>query len=156
MIDTQEFTLRVAAALAMALVIGFEREAKHKPLGARAYALVAMGTAGFMASTIQFALGDVSMEAGVKLDPSRLIQGVVGGIGFLGAGAIISGQSDGRLRGVASGAAVWVVGAIGIACGCGLYAEAAIMTGLTFAVLTIYGWLENRTEVVNGGRKADD
>lgn len=143
----ETFLIRIGAALGLALLIGIEREWRKKPLGARAYALVAMGTAGMMATTIDFSMSGVGGAEGVKVDPSRLIQGVVGGIGFLGAGAVISSQSEGRLRGVASGAAVWVAGAIGIACGAGMFKQAAAMTALTLAVLLIHDLLDKKTDV---------
>ena len=111
-------TALVLGALgALGVLVGLDREVKRKPLGARAYALIALGSACFMMVTLNLALGPMALERGISIDPSRLIQGLVGGIDFLGAGAIIGGGSDGRLRGVGSGAAIWVVG--GVACGLG-------------------------------------
>ncbi|MDC0360796.1 MgtC/SapB family protein [Alphaproteobacteria bacterium] len=94
------FALRAGAGLVLGVLVGLDREVKRKPLGARAYALIALGSACFMMVTLNFALGPTALERGIGIDPSRLIQGLVGVIGFLGAGAIIGGGSDGRLRGV--------------------------------------------------------
>lgn len=142
MVEFPEFALRVIVALLLGLLVGIDREIKHKPLGARAYMLVSMGSAGFMLITLNFALGAVADNPDVSIDPSRLIQGLVGGIGFLGAGAIISGHSGGRLRGVGSGAAIWVVGGVGIACGLGHLLEAGLMAVLALAVLSVCDWCE--------------
>jgi len=68
------------------------------------------------------------------------------GIGFLRAGAIMSPQRDGRLRGVGSGAAIWAVGSIGVACGLGYLKEAAFTAALIFVVLNVFDWLELRTK----------
>lgn len=91
-----------------------------------------------------FALSGVAQDPAMSIDPTRLIQGLVGGIGFLGAGAIMSGDSDGRLRGVASGTAIWAVGSIGVACGLGHLKEAAFVSVLIFAVLNVFERLELR------------
>ena len=107
-----------------------------------------------MMVTLNFALGPTALERGISIDPSRLIQGLVGGIGFLGAGAIIGGGSDGRLRGVGSSAAIWVVGGVGIACGLGYLAEAALMAVLTFLILFIGYWCEAKAGIKDAVDKA--
>lgn len=76
------------------------------------------------------------------VDPSRVVQGIVEGIGFLGTGAII--HSRGEVRGVTTGATVWVVGAIGLACGFGMYLHAAVLALAALAVLTVLGLIERR------------
>ena len=134
MILLTDFILRAFVAAALGFLIGIEREMKSKPLGIRAYMLVSLGSAGLMMVTLNFTLDSIGNDPNVSMDPTRLIQGLVGGIGFLGAGAIISNSSDGRLRGVASGAAIWGVGGIGIACGLGYLIEAAILAGLTVVI----------------------
>lgn len=135
MIELTEFLLRAGVAAGLGFLIGIEREMKSKPLGIRAYMLVALGSAGLMMVTLNFSLGAIGDDPSVSIDPSRLIQGLVGGIGFLGAGAIISNSGDGRLRGVASGAAIWGIGGIGIACGLGYLMEAVILSGMTLIIL---------------------
>ncbi|MCF6445843.1 MgtC/SapB family protein [Nereida sp. MMG025] len=149
MIDLWEFGLRASVAVILGFLIGFERESKSKPLGIRAYMLVCLGSAGLMMITMNYALS-ISQTSGLSADPTRLIQGLVGGIGFLGAGAIISNQSDGRLRGVGSGAAIWGVGGIGIACGLGFLAEAGILAVLTFVILTGCDRLQSEGQLPDG------
>lgn len=144
MIDFTEFVIRVLFAGGCGLVVGLDREIKGKPLGAGAFVLVAIGSSALMALTLNFALSSMAEDEAMSIDPTRLIQGIVGGIGFLGAGAIMSPSKDGRLKGVRSGAAIWAVGAIGVACGLGFLKEAAFIATLIFIVLNIFDWLHIR------------
>jgi putative Mg2+ transporter-C (MgtC) family protein len=156
-IPMETFALRALAALVLGVLVGLDREIKRKPLGARAYALIALGSASFTMVTLNFALGPTVLEQGVGIDPSRIVQGLVGGIGVLGAGAIIGGGSDGRLRGVGSGAAIWVVGSVGVACGLGYFMEAALIAGLTFLILFIGDWCESKAGIKDAvDQKADE
>ncbi len=150
MITLTDFVLRAVIAAALGFLIGIEREMKAKPLGIRAYMLVSLGSAGLMMVTLNFSLSTISNDPNVSMDPSRLIQGLVGGIGFLGAGAIISNSSDGRLRGVASGAAIWGVGGIGIACGLGYLIEATFLSLLTVGILMGCDRLQSKGDLPDG------
>lgn len=85
-----------------------------------------------------------------SFDPTRAIQGMLGGLGFIGGGAIISNSSDGRLRGVASGAAIWGMGSIGIACGMGYLLEATALAIMTFAILSICDFLQKDGKLPDG------
>lgn len=144
MIGFPEFVGRVLFAALCGLIIGIDREMRHKPLGVQAYMLIALGSAAVMAVTLSFALGSTVEDPQISLDPSRLIQGVVGGIGFLGAGAIMTRDDSARLRGVGSGAAIWGAGGIGIACGLGYLKEAFFVAVLIFAILNLTGFLRHR------------
>lgn len=144
MVEFTDFIFRVLFAGACGLLVGLDREIKGKPLGAGAYVLVAIGSAALMIVTLNFALSSMAEDEAIQSDPTRLIQGIVGGIGFLGAGAIMSPSKDGRLRGVGSGAAIWSVGSIGVACGLGYLKEAAFIAALIFIVLNIFDWLHIR------------
>lgn len=144
MIEFEEFVIRVLFGAACGLVVGLDREIKGKPLGAGVYVLVAIGSAALMTVTLNFALSSMAEDEAIAIDPTRLIQGIVGGIGFLGAGAIMSPSKDGRLKGVRSGAAIWAVGSIGVACGLGFLKEAAFISALIFVVLNIFDWLHIR------------
>ena len=130
MIEFEEFVIRVLFAAACGLVVGLDREIKGKPLGAGVYVLVAIGSAALMTVTLNFALSSMAEDEAIAIDPTRLIQGIVGGIGFLGAGAIMSPSKDGRLKGVRSGAAIWAVGSIGVACGLGFLKEGRFHLGI--------------------------
>lgn len=137
MIDTQTFLLRCAVALALGLLIGIDREFKNKPLGVRAYMLISLGAAAVCMMCIEMAAK--AGESGLAFDLSRAVQGIVGGIGFIGAGAVIGNREAGRLRGVASGAAIWLVGVVGIGVGYGLLLESTVVAVAAFGILWIVG-----------------
>ena len=145
MVDFPEFVLRTIFAGLCGLVIGLDREIKNKPLGMRAYILIALGSAALMVVTLNFSLSSIANDSNMAIDPTRLIQGIVGGIGFLGAGSIMTTQDGGHLRGVASGAAIWGAGAIGVACGLGYLWEAAFIAVLIFVVLNLSNWFRRIT-----------
>lgn len=126
--------LRLGLATLLGLLLGIDRELKHKPLGLRAFTLISLGAAGFTLIATQV-IADATATDVVGVDPTRVIQGVVSGIGFIGAGAII--QSQQGIKGTATGAGIWVAGAIGIACGFGLLKLAACITGFAFVTLTV-------------------
>jgi len=81
MVDFSEFILRVLFSGACGLVVGLDREIKGKPLGAGAYVLVAIGSAALMTVTLNFALSGMAEDEAMTIDPTRLIQGIVGGMG---------------------------------------------------------------------------
>lgn len=153
MIEFTDFVYRTCFAGLCGLAVGLDREIKNKPLGARAYILVAMGSAALMTVTLNFSMSSMANDGDLTIDPTRLIQGIVGGIGFLGAGAIMSGDDSGRLRGVGSGAAIWCAGAIGVASGLAYFAEAAFVAGLVFAVLNLHDLF---LSLVKHSRKGSD
>jgi putative Mg2+ transporter-C (MgtC) family protein len=135
-----EILERLLAALLAGAVIGWERERKNKPAGLRTHMLVTLGSATFcvMAFEVGAALSDRYGERGV--DPMRVLDGVVGGIGFLGAGSII--QARGRVQGITTAAGVWMAGALGAACGVGANKLAGLSTVLAFLVLTVLAKVE--------------
>ena len=128
-----EVALRLSAALAVGGAVGWERERHDKPAGLRTHILVSLGSATFMLLGFEVGghLAPRFGEAG--LDPTRVLQGVVGGIGFLGAGAII--KSSGQVTGMTTAASVWIAGALGAAAGMGAYVVAVISTAFCLATL---------------------
>lgn len=140
-VEFPDFVLRVIFAGLCGLVIGLDRRIKHKPLGARAYILIALGSSALMVVMVNFSLSPIADDDSIQIDPAKVIQGIVGGIGFLGGGAIIKNEDHGRLRGAASGAAIWAVGAVGVACGMGYLKEAAFLAMVIFAILGLPSWL---------------
>src|SRR3954471_6652727 len=129
-----EALLRLVIAAALGGAVGFERELRDREAGIRTHLLVSLGSALF---TIISAYGfHEFLTAGgviVRADPSRIAAQIVTGIGFLGAGAIIrDGMS---VRGLTTAATLWVVAAVGMACGAGYYWPAAAATVLTLAAL---------------------
>ena len=132
---TQVLVRLIASAL-IAGLIGFEREKSGKPAGLRTHVLVALG------STV-FVLGGLSW--GMNSDAiSRVIQGIITGIGFIGAGTIIKRQAD--IKGLTTSASVWTTCAIGIVIGLGELGIAIIAAILTFVVLHVVRRIEDRLE----------
>lgn len=148
-VEYWSFVLRVLVGAGCGLLVGIDREIKKKPLGARAFILTGAACAAWTATTINFSLDLADVDGSIGLDPTRLIQGIVGAIGFLGAGAIISTSDNGHLRGIASGAAIWGVGACGVAAGMGYLAEAATLAVFYFIILMGY-------DLLFGDRADDD
>lgn len=139
-IPVLEILERLMASLVAGALIGWDRERKSKPAGLRTHMLVTLGAATFcvMAFEVGAALSERYGERGV--DPMRVLDGVVGGIGFLGAGSII--QARGRVQGITTAAGVWMAGALGAACGVGAYKLAALSAVLAFLVLTVLAKVE--------------
>ncbi len=132
-----DFLLRLFVAAALGLVVGLEREYRStspRAAGMRTLALVSMGSALF---TILSAYGFVAFTSVLyaRTDPSRIAAQIVTGIGFLGAGAILLHKQI--VRGLTTAAAVWAIAAVGMACGLGLFVEAAGATVLALAVLEL-------------------
>lgn len=126
--------LRLVAAAILPAAIGWDREARRKPAGLRTHMLVGLGAAGFVVVGLSIlerpptSTGDT-----LTLDPLRLLDGLIGGIGFLGAGTII--QARGRVEGVTTAAGIWSAAAIGAACGIGRYDLAVMITALAAFVM---------------------
>ena len=121
----------VALGLALVLcsLIGLERQLRHKSAGLRTHALVGLGSALFV---LVPQLGGMDIA-----DVSRVIQGLVAGVGFLGAGAILKSQADENVQGLTTAASVWMTAAIGLACGLGRESTAVISALLALAVLSL-------------------
>jgi len=126
--------LRLAAAAVLPAAIGWDREARRKPAGLRTHMLVGLGAAGFV--VVGLALLErppVDAPATLRLDPLRLLDGLIGGIGFLGAGTII--QARGRVEGVTTAAGIWSAAAIGAACGIGRFDLALLITVMAVMII---------------------
>ncbi|MDY6907378.1 MAG: MgtC/SapB family protein [Chloroflexota bacterium] len=122
-----DMLLRLLLAVVLGAIIGFERQHAGKPAGLRTHMMVCIGAALFtIASIYGFGGGD----------PSRVAAGVVVGIGFLGAGTIIRTQ-EGVLHGLTTASGIWVVAAIGLAAGAGLYILAPVTTLIVLIVLRL-------------------
>jgi putative Mg2+ transporter-C (MgtC) family protein len=124
----QEMVIRLAIAAFLGAVIGYERAHAKKPAGIRTHLLICMGAALFTIISIWGFTGNA--------DPSRIAAGVVAGVGFLGAGAIL--RQERGVAGLTTAAAIWAVAAVGVAIGAGLYvvgAVAAVMVPLALRFL---------------------
>jgi putative Mg2+ transporter-C (MgtC) family protein len=133
-LDSPELVLRLALAAALGAAIGLERELREREAGLRTHLLVSLGSALF---TVVSAYGfHAFLSSGanvVRADPTRIAAQIVTGIGFLGAGAII--RQGLSVRGLTTAATLWVVAAIGLACGAGYYSAAVVTTVLVILSL---------------------
>lgn len=125
--------IRLLLAAGLGAVIGFERESKNRDAGLRTHMLTALASALFTLITAEI-FHDAQGPKGPG-DPIRIIEAVTAGVAFLAAGAII--QSRGEVRGLTTGAGMWLAGAIGVAAGAGYYSIAVMGTG--FALLILFG-----------------
>jgi putative Mg2+ transporter-C (MgtC) family protein len=117
-------------------VVGWERQVGRKPAGLRTHVLVCLGSTMFVLVT-RHAVADIG---GPNLDPTRIIHGVITGVGFLGAGSIM--RQEGWVQGLTTAASIWMVAAIGVAAGVHAYVLAVIGTGLALVVLEVFRWVE--------------
>lgn len=138
-----EMALRLGGALLIGAMVGSERSYQGRPAGFRTHALVCVSTALLMLLTVYEDRWFPELTQGrIALDPTRMAQGIMTGIGFLGAGTIMK---DGlSVRGLTTAASIWITAAIGILVGVGFYFPAVLATILTFMTLSILKWIENR------------
>lgn len=129
--------VRLLLAALLGGLLGYERERQGKAAGVRTHMLVAMGAALFVL---------VPQQAGMAIaDLSRVMQGIVTGVGFLGAGAIIKHRSEEDVQGLTTAAGVWMTAAIGVACGLGRESTAVLSTVLALVVLGLVPRLFDRS-----------
>lgn len=129
----QEALIRLALAAALAAMLGWNREQARKPAGLRTFVLVGVGSCLFTLLALEMIEMFDHGGGGGGLDPLRVVSGLIGGIGFLGAGTII--QSRGKVEGVTTAAGLWLTAAIGLSCGLGQYGLAGIAAGFGIVVL---------------------
>lgn len=136
-----EAVLRMALALVLGALIGAERQRGDRPAGMRTHALVCLGSTLFMLVSA-YAFPEFTQVSGGRVDPTRIAAQVVSGIGFLGAGMIFTQQNV--TRGLTTAAGLWVVAAIGLAVGAGMYFIACGCSVLILVVLAVLKPLEAR------------
>lgn len=126
-------TARLLIAACLGALIGFEREINARSAGLRTHILIAMGACLF--ALVSFEIIEISQADPQiqRVDPLRLIEAVTSGVAFLAAGSII--VSGGKVRGLTTGAGMWIAGAIGLACGIGQIGLAIIATGMLVPIL---------------------
>ncbi|MES2529791.1 MAG: MgtC/SapB family protein [Pseudomonadota bacterium] len=140
--------LRLTLAAALGFVLGFERERQGKAAGMRTHMLVAIGSALFVLIPQQTGI--------VPADMSRVIQGLVAGVGFLCAGTILKQGKDDQeqqVQGLTTAAGLWMTAAIGMACGLGRETTALLSTLLALAVLALVPHIADMVDRVGGSRR---
>jgi putative Mg2+ transporter-C (MgtC) family protein len=140
--DVSEITTLVIRLLMAALlggILGFEREQRGKAAGIKTHMLVAIGSALFVLIPQQAGLSEAEL--------SRVVQGIIAGIGFLGAGAILKGPDEKDLKGLTTAAGIWLTAAIGVAAGLGRESSAILCTVLALVILLVMPKVIDRLEV---------
>ena len=138
--DSKQFAVFVVRLLGSAIfgaAIGFEREHAGKKAGLRTHMLVSTGTTVFVLAGLNHGMENDAI--------SRVIQGIITGIGFVGAGSILKREEDKKIEGVTTSAAIWMAAAVGVACGLGGLGLGLTAAVMTLIVLRITFWVENRT-----------
>ncbi len=126
-------TLRLLVAAILGGLLGYEREVQGKSAGVRTHMMVAIGAALFVL---------IPQQAGASTaDLTRVLQGLIAGVGFLGAGTIIMGTREVETRGLTTAAGIWVTAAIGVAAGMGRESTAVLSTFLSLFVLSVIPWI---------------
>jgi putative Mg2+ transporter-C (MgtC) family protein len=136
--------LRLVVALAFGATVGLERSYHGRPAGFRTHALVCLASSALMLVTVYQSEWYDARPTLVRaaIDPTRMAQGIMTGIGFLGAGVIMK---DGlSVRGLTTAASIWITAGIGILVGIGFYAPAALTTALALGALGGFRWIERR------------
>jgi len=145
-LEFMDFATRIFAAVVLGAMIGAEREYHKRPAGILTLPMVALGSA--LMTIISFSVPGVP-------DPTRIAAGIATGIGFIGAGSILKVKDS--VRGITTAAAIWVVAALGMAAGFGMYMEAFITAILVILIVfvgyPIKDYLENRPNNHVKGRK---
>ncbi len=137
----QTITLHLLAALVAGGVIGLERSFHGRPAGFRTHTLVCLASAMLMLITLfEWKWLPPHAPDTIRTDPTRMAQGIMTGIGFLGAGVIF--KEGFSVRGLTTAASIWVTAAIGILIGIGFYFPAALATALTLGTLSAFRWIE--------------
>jgi putative Mg2+ transporter-C (MgtC) family protein len=121
--------MRLLLAAMLGALVGLDRERRGAPAGLRTHMLVAVGCAVFVV---------VAQQSGFDPeDMSRVLQGLLAGIGFLGAGAVLKSTADGEIHGLTTAASIWATAAIGVTVGLGQEATAILTTGLVLFILAV-------------------
>jgi putative Mg2+ transporter-C (MgtC) family protein len=129
--------IRLFAAALIGCLIGLNRFAHHRYIGVRTLALVSLGAAGLVVAALETGSSSDQLTAA-----SRIIQGIVTGIGFIGAGVIVQGEQHHKVHGLTTAATVWVAAAAGILCGLGAWRVVLTVAVLVGIVLLVGGRIE--------------
>ena len=152
-IPFDQVLLRMGAAATIGAMIGLNRELHGKSAGLRTQAMVGLSGAMVIALSIEVSSSGAIADMGAV---TRVIQGVLTGIGFLGAGVIYRDSNAKKVSGLTTAASVWVVACIGMACGAGRWRIVTAATAITLLVLFVGGPVEKRFDQLMKRRKANE
>ena len=154
MITDMEMILRIFVAFILSAIIGLEREIRRHEAGLRTHILVCVGSTLIMLTSLR--IFDI-YKTQVNIDPTRIASGVITGIGFLGAGAII--RSTHGVRGLTTASSLWVVAALGLSVGCGFFRVSVFVTALILIVLLFlrkFEWGLLKKEASDGIKREEE
>ncbi len=148
-LDFDDIALRLGAAALAGALIGVNRDMQDKPIGARTLGLVGLGTATVAVSAIQFPGMAENPDAASRV-VQGIVQGVMTGISFIGAGVVLRDAKSKTVEGLTTAATVWVTAALGIACGLGAWRSVAVAVPVTLVLLVAVPWIEGK--LAKGGK----
>jgi putative Mg2+ transporter-C (MgtC) family protein len=151
-LDFTDIALRLGTAAAAGMAIGLNRDLQGKPIGMRTLGLVALGAAVTAVATIQFSTMAEHPDALSRV-VQGIIQGIMAGISFIGAGVILRDAHAQSVTGLTTAATVWVTAALGIACGLAAWKVAATAVGVALFLLVVVGWIERLLGLGDGPPK---
>ena len=137
-----EIAVRLLLAAGFGALVGFERELRDRPAGLRTHMLIALAAAMFTILAFEIFHEVRAYDKTTNIDPLRLVEAVTAGVAFLAAGTIL--QSRGKVKGLTTGAGMWLAGSLGLACGAGFYTIAVMGGLLTLFILSILSYIERR------------
>jgi putative Mg2+ transporter-C (MgtC) family protein len=140
--------LRLLAAVLLGSVIGIDREWRSRPAGLRTHMLTSLAAALFTILTIEIVNSNLLLPENSRGDPIRIIEAVTAGVAFLAAGTIIRGESG--VRGLTTGAGMWLAGALGVGAGLGQFSIAILAAFLGLIVISLLGWAEKSMQSRKG------
>ncbi len=150
MLEWTDVLLRLAAATFIGAAIGVDRDLRGKPTGVRTLGIVALGSAVIVLAS------QYPAHATDQAAASRVMQGIITGIGFLGAGVILRNPGGGKVRGLTTAASIWLTACIGAACGVGAWPIVLISAVLVAIVLAFGKPVEQAFERSSGQNDPDD
>lgn len=140
-LEWTDILLRLGAATAGGMALGVNRDIRNKPIGTRTLGLVALGAAIVAVAAIQFPGMAENSDAASRVIQG-VIQGVMAGISFIGAGVILRDVNDKSVEGLTTAATVWVSAALGIACGLAMWRTAGVAVVVALVLLVVVAWIE--------------
>jgi putative Mg2+ transporter-C (MgtC) family protein len=146
-----DILLRMGAAVVAGIIIGSNRDWAGKPVGMRTLGLVSLGSAIVCLATIRLQIFEGHPDALSRV-VQGLIQGIMGGIGFIGAGVILRDRKSETIKGLTTAATVWVTAALGIACALAAWRIVAVAVSLALLTLVGLGWIEGIYDKGRGAR----
>ncbi|MBV2143124.1 MgtC/SapB family protein [Falsochrobactrum sp. TDYN1] len=132
--------VRMLLATVLGAIIGLEREWRKRPAGLKTHMMVCLASATFTIVSVELVNIPIFDDPNIRMDPSRLIEAITGGVAFLAAGFIIFAK--GKIMGITTGAGMWLAASVGLASGLGLWHIAIIATGIAIITLVVVGNME--------------